>query len=373
MHILFLTKWYPHSENQQLGVFIQKHALAVALYAQVSVLHVMKQNQNMTYNVSVTKGNIVQISVRYKSSAWAIINGYRNIKSHFIGWHQIIKFGRPHILHSHVLYGTCLATWALHLSKAIPFLYSEHWHGFADGQFFKLPFLKRLLFRFTGRHAKAITAVSPFLSQGLVQCRIKNRVPVISNVVHASASAFVLDKTKIHILSVADLVPIKNIEGVINSVAKAYLHNNCIVFHIVGNGPLLADLKQQAQKLLPADAYQFYGLLPNYKVLELINACSFVVINSFTETFSVVAAEALLSGKPLVSTRCGGNYFVDDDCGILIAPGSADALENALVEMIETYSSYNAENLKLKVKYKFSDEVIGKQFYNLYQQVLKQV
>jgi len=356
-----------------LGVFIQKHAWAVSRYAQVSVLHVLQQNQTDTYIVNVTDGMVKEITVSFKPSKWRIINGYRNLKSHIIGWNYAAKSGRPNLLHSHVLYGTCMATWLLHLTKRLPYIYSEHWHGFTDGQFSELPVLKQWLFKITARYACAVTAVSPFLSNAMVTCGLRRRVEVIGNVVCKSDNKAPVSSDKINILSVADLIPLKNIGGIIEAIAKAQTNHPQIVYQIVGDGPQMKMLQQKALTLLPENSFIFYGMLPNDKVLELINASSFIVINSTVETFSVVAAEALLCGKPLVTTRCGGNDFVDNECGILISPANQAELENAIINMTETYKSYMPENLNAKVKNKFTAEVIGKQFFALYNHAIKQI
>lgn len=45
--------------------------------------------------------------------------------------------------------------------------------------------------------------------------------------------------------------------------------------------------------------------------------CDFFVLNSNFETFSVVTAEALAYGKPVIATRCGGpEEFVNKIMGI---------------------------------------------------------
>src|SRR5436190_20994487 len=40
LKILFITKWYPDKFDPQTGVFIKKHAAAVALYCDTTLLYI---------------------------------------------------------------------------------------------------------------------------------------------------------------------------------------------------------------------------------------------------------------------------------------------------------------------------------------------
>jgi hypothetical protein len=40
MNVLFLSAWYPNRHDSMAGLFVQKHAEAVSMYADVKVLYV---------------------------------------------------------------------------------------------------------------------------------------------------------------------------------------------------------------------------------------------------------------------------------------------------------------------------------------------
>ena len=44
LHILFLASWYPSKKEPTLGIFIKRHAQAVASINKVSVLHAIADN-----------------------------------------------------------------------------------------------------------------------------------------------------------------------------------------------------------------------------------------------------------------------------------------------------------------------------------------
>lgn len=54
------------------------------------------------------------------------------------------------------------------------------------------------------------------------------------------------------------------------------------------------------------------------------------------EPFGIAFIEALYAGRPVVSTRLGGAAeIVDDSCGLLVPPGDAEALSEALARLID--------------------------------------
>ena len=64
-HIVFLARWYPHRYDPMLGLFVQRHAEAAALYNDISVIYVHPDNQ---YDiVDETINNVRTIRVYYKS------------------------------------------------------------------------------------------------------------------------------------------------------------------------------------------------------------------------------------------------------------------------------------------------------------------
>ena len=112
------------------------------------------------------------------------------------------------------------------------------------------------------------------------------------------------------------------------------------------------------------------GRKNNDEVLKIINEVDFLVLNSFTETFSVVTAEALLAGKPVISTRCGGpEFFINETNGILIEPGNREVLSAAIISMMSNYKSYNPEILKNPIREKFGREAVGKEILAMYDEV----
>ena len=100
---------------------------------------------------------------------------------------------------------------------------------------------------------------------------------------------------------------------------------------VAGDGPDADRLRRSA-----ADAggrVRFVGALPRTEVLALARGSRAVVMPSeWYENAPMAALEALASGVPVIASAIGGlpEIVRDDDTGVLVPPGSPDALANAL-------------------------------------------
>lgn len=104
---------------------------------------------------------------------------------------------------------------------------------------------------------------------------------------------------------------------------------------IVGDGPLLAELRGLAQSLGVADLAWLPGALDN--VPEVLRLFDVFVQPSLNEGISNTILEAMASGLPIVATRVGGNVEIVEDgrWGRLFASGDAAALAKRLDEYVD--------------------------------------
>jgi glycosyltransferase involved in cell wall biosynthesis len=197
---------------------------------------------------------------------------------------------------------------------------------------------------------------------------------VVPNIVDpALAHPFPQDSPLIRILVVADLVDeIKNVSAVIRAFHSLTSSQPNAILQIVGDGPDRSRLESQAGEtgLLDKKIF-FHGRMDNVEVYKYLSECSFLVMNSNLETFSLICAEALCCGKPVVATRCGGpEDFLSEETGMLIETGNDVQLSEAMQRMIQQFRNYEASKLKMFATDHFSADKIGKMYADIYQDLL---
>jgi glycosyltransferase involved in cell wall biosynthesis len=183
-----------------------------------------------------------------------------------------------------------------------------------------------------------------------------------------------VNNSKIQILTVADLNDKnKNISGTIKAISEVYLVRHDFEFHIIGGGKDEQKLKSLAENMgLLNKVIFFHGRKSNEEVYDFFKQINFVIINSNVETFCVAAAEALVNGKPQITSICGGpEEFIKPEHGLLIEKGNHQKLKEAILWMLNNYKNYNREAMHLYAKEHFSYSRVGEKFFLLYQSLLK--
>jgi colanic acid/amylovoran biosynthesis glycosyltransferase len=112
-----------------------------------------------------------------------------------------------------------------------------------------------------------------------------------------------------------------------------------VQFHcnLVGGGPLRDQLLAQIETLGLENHVSLCGALPNHQVVEMIKNADVSVLASFGEGIPIALLESLAWGRAVVATNVGGipELVGNNETGILVKPGDADALSQTLQAVIE--------------------------------------
>lgn len=368
--ILFLPRWYPAEGDRQNGVFIRKHALAAALRHKVAVLYAEPTTSERKIEFAET-GNLTEVIVYYHTSFLKPVSILLYCAAMWKGWKFIRQSGfAPDICHVHVLNRPALPALWLKWRKGIPYLISEHWSGYITGKFEQRGLASGLFTAFAIKHAAMVTVVSETLKAGMLKCGLKADYRLLPNVVEVAPDAWkkTLPYEKFRYLVVADLrEDVKNISGVIRAFTSVHANDNRTELLIAGDGPDRKFLETLTEKKsLPVS---FAGKLSNEEVLQIITTAHALIINSRIETFSVVTLEAIFSGKPVISTRCGGpEQFINNQNGILIDINNDAQLEAAMKQIKENYAAYQPENVRNSVPDIYRMEEIANSMSNYYRE-----
>jgi glycosyltransferase involved in cell wall biosynthesis len=379
LNILLLPRWYPNETDPQLGVFIQKHARAIALNHSITVFYAQpytKELESYTTNDGVKE---YRYYYKYNSSPLgSLINGYRYFKC-WLKFKRDVKLYKkdgykPDLFHAYIFLRTILIIWYEKLYHRIPYVYSEQWSGLLSGKINDYSFLRRWLLKRNFKKAAAVSAVSQALAKQIQAFSGRNDLQVIRNTVEPTdLSQRNKENEKIKILLVADLVDeIKNISDVIKAIHTISKETSHLELRIVGGGTDEQKLKQLANDLQLLDSVIYFdGKMDNRGVYDKLLQSDFLVVNSKFETFSLICAEALVCGIPVIATRCGGpEEIVSEESGILIPVDDIEALKNAIRKMMTEYKKYSSTKLATIASTRFSLSKAAEGFSILYHEAL---
>jgi glycosyltransferase involved in cell wall biosynthesis len=214
-----------------------------------------------------------------------------------------------------------------------------------------------------------VVACGPGVGAGLHEAGLQPLTTILNGVPPAPAPA---DRAALRkelgipaegplVLAVGRLAPVKNHALAIRALADVPE----AVLAVVGDGPLLDELRARAAREGVAGRVVFTGVRPDARAL--IGAADAVVLPSHAEGLPLVALEALAAGTPLVATDVRGVRELVADGAELVPPNDAAALAEALRRVLADRSlAAGLAQKGLSVAREHSEERMAKEYLELY-------
>src|SRR5437660_7793580 len=144
--------------------------------------------------------------------------------------------------------------------------------------------------------------------------------------------------SKIRFLSVGRLVAFKVFDILFNACAELQKQGINCDCEIIGDGALREELEERARRQSLRERIHFAGEQSQNYVRAALRDCDVFVLASApdergaSDIFPTVIAEAMATGKPVVSTTVAGipELVANGENGLLVPPGDARALANAM-------------------------------------------
>lgn len=395
MNLFLLPSWYPGTTQPLGGVFTQEQAQALAeLAPDINVIaslwgqgdgHLSVRRPAQMLKRLLWRANQQTDQIQQRSGVWEVFNPklYWSHRLPWAGAHQFLKvnrrnfqlaqqrFGKIDLIHAHVSYPGGYIASLLAQEFKLPYVLTEHMSPFPfpnlmrDGQPF--PEIARAF-----NQAAAAIAVSPSLADRIASFGYPRPV-VIPNLVNEHAfSPGQPSPEKTMFFTLCGISAQKGIDHLLDAIALWNPPADRFEFHIGGDGPQRAAYQAKAQALGLDDRVHWLGPVSRKQAPALFRDCHIFVMPSRHETFGVVYAEAIASGKPIIATRCGGpESIVNAANGQLVDVGDVAGLARAMAHVAAQWHNYDPQAIRQDFESRFSRQAVVQQLRALYNQVLK--
>jgi glycosyltransferase involved in cell wall biosynthesis len=248
----------------------------------------------------------------------------------FAGLVRYLAEQRPRILHTHLVHADAYGQIAGTLAR-IPIRVSTK-HGFNE-------FREGRAFALADRSVAGLAHVHIAISQGLARYLAEtegfdeNGFEIVHYGIDPRDGSQPYEGSEPRLLCVGRLIPIKGHIVLLRAFADARKDVPGLRLDIAGRGPLEPALKALARELRIADAVRFLGHVS--PIQGAIEDSAVVVVPSMGEGFGMVALEAMERSRPVIAAAIGGlgELVEDGETGLLVEPGVAEPLRQAIVEL----------------------------------------
>ena len=375
-YTLIIPSWYPTGSQPLNGIFIEKHVAAISGFENVVVMYVTGADKDAMLAEKVSDSYTKYI-FSYAESKSRLMNQLKYVLAQKRAYEHITaKYGNPSRLHLQVVFPAGIFVYLLLLFQKIPLIITEHWSGYTaeDGRYQRQMTLFKYLTRTLFEKAGKISVVSGYLKNAIVKQGLcsEDKLMIVSNILNTSdkgiAEVEVRSPKALFIGNLNDHE--KNLTALITAVSMLSREKyTSLELTIVGGGAEADKFKEIARKEGALDKNIFFkGYVPNSELSPIYKAHSFFILTSNFETFNIAAAEALLSGLPVVSTMCGGPAeYINDQNGVWIRDNTAHGIAAGIAEMIEKRANFDSAAIAAEMSEKYGYDTIVKQLKNLYE------
>ena len=368
LKILHITCWYPNLENPQEALWIKRHIEALELFCSNEVYHVeVKPSNKLRIETKSLFQNTRTIRILAPIKHWFIIE---IISSVLASWVLICKRKKFDAIIFHIAYPNLTFIPKVPLNK--PFFVIEHWSAYnlnfgVENQD-KLIRIKRI---FWNKNLQ-LTTVSRALGEDIKKFSDKYDLNyhVVPNVVDTNVffnMGMEINENQFYMVS--SWKEPKDPFKVIKAFSSLVKEMPGLSLRIGGYGQQIQDMSTLVQKLRLGDNVCFLGLQkPEQIALEMNRARAFLHCSEY-ETFSVVCAEALCCGCPVIASERGGiKELVEPEYGILVDKNDVNSWLKNLESFLTSKQLFNRSKISADNCKKFNHEKIGDDYFKFLSQ-----
>ena len=190
-----------------------------------------------------------------------------------------------------------------------------------------------------------VTAVSESLRlDTLKYFNIKQDIRVIPNFIHFKESRVVKQKQQRTITHISNFRPVKRVLDVVDIFYRIQTKIDSVLV-LIGDGPDLIHVKKSVQEKKISDKVIFMG--KSNQIEDVLKKSDLFLLPSESESFGLVALEAMSFGVPVISTNSGGivDLVKNGINGYTCSVGDIDAMSLRSIEILSNKNLHTQMSL----------------------------
>jgi glycosyltransferase involved in cell wall biosynthesis len=371
LRVLHITNWYPTPESPYEAIWIKRHVNALAKHLEsYHVLHLdirpASKFFRKKYQSPSCSQRIFGIPVRH----WRIVE----IAAAILLAYYLLKlrvYQKYDLITAHIAYPNLTYWHFLRRLFPLPIVITEHWSAyhfnFAVVETEKLRRIQRIFER--NRHVIAVS--NALLADIAAFSQVQLKGHVVPNVADMSTFFFRPgERTDTFFMAGYWKTPKRPlvIMEAFRSLSEVHGHFELVVG---GYGPDIQQMRQWAEDNGMAGRIKFLGMLKPEDMANQFRSCLAFLHCSDYETFSVVCAEALCCGTPIIASKVGGiPEFVNETNGVLVDENSVEEWIKAMNALVNTRHNFDSESISRNASDRFSEERVGRLYFDVLCHVL---
>lgn len=367
--ILLVASWYPGERAPTRGSFVREQAIALSKRGyDVHVASFDRDGRRRPFKWEERRdpAGIVEHAL---GAAWPLhrLVGFYWPRLFAARLDSLIDELRPTLIHAHAVRPAGVVTSRAAATSRIPFVLTEH-SGPLTAFWWTKHGRRQIAHAFEACDVRI--AVSSSLRADIEQLFPRSGPwEVIPNGIDIAAIEPKARPTfSRDLLFVGGLEPVKDIATILRSLARL---DEGVSLTIVGRGPEEPRLRKLAGELNLESRIRWLGAQSRQQVFEQMRRHAALIVASRVETFSLVAAEALACGTPVVATRCGGpEEIVPAFGGKLVPVGDDVAMAAAISHVLSHAHEFDPQTLWDHVEKRFSFARVSETLEAVYERAM---
>jgi glycosyltransferase involved in cell wall biosynthesis len=355
LRILHITPWFPDEHDSTNGIFIQRHIASLAPFCEQHVLHIQVPFEKKVRK-SYAEPGIDHIYGEALFQNWRLIEWrfYQLLRKE-------LKRLKAKETFSHVIFHIAYPA-LLHFERILPLLPEnkiliEHWSVYHFNFNQNKP--PRRLQQLFDPRIKTL-AVSKALISDIEKFSGKElSIAVLPNAVDVSLFKPNNRLRKNHFLAVANWKAPKTPIDLLKAIAELKLEGQDVHLKIGGYGVLEKDIIAYIENHQLHSNVKWIGRLTPEQLADELCQTKALLHPTAYETFSVIIAEALCCGCPVLANNVGAvNELINSTNGLLMTDDWKAPL------LLMQSKTFDNDKIAEQARSQFSMEEIGKKFFN---------